>query len=290
MSRIITNNELCKGCGTCVLCCPETVFLQSREGEPPEVVREEICISCGQCVAICPQGAISHPDFPQGSIKPVNQDNIPSVEQILEMLKTRRSVRAFKDKPVEKEMIEKIVDGARFAPSGHNAQSTGFIVVQDKDTLNNISESSARYLAKTIKQLRNPLVRTLLLMVARHEIEGVLHLLPDFERIVNDVQNGKDTVLFNAPALLFFHADKSINFSDVNATLSLHNAALVIYGLGLGSFYAGYLVSACKRDDSIPGLLSLPKNHQIFGALAVGYPKFKFKNWIERKSPKIEWK
>lgn len=289
MSKITINPDSCKKCGTCVLSCPETIFVQKEKDSIPEFTHEELCFSCGHCVAVCPQGAITHMDFPQGSIKAVNQEILPSLEQIFEMVRTRRSIRAFKDKPVEKELIEKIIDGARFAPSGHNVQSTEFVVVQNKDMLNKIVELTASYFAKTAKQFRNPIIRMLLLMVARNEVEGALHLLPDFDRVVNEVQNRKDTVLFNAPTLLVFHADKSIDKSDVNASLALHNASLVIQGLGIGSFYAGYLVSACKRDNSIPNLLSIPNSHKIYGALAFGYPKFKYKNWMERRPPKIKW-
>jgi len=238
------------------------IFIQKEEDSIPEVTHEEMCISCGHCVAICPGGAISHKSFPEGSIKPVNQDIIPSIEQILELLRTRRSIRVFKDKKVEKELIEKIIDGARFAPSAHNVQSTEFLVIQDKDILNRIIELTISFL------------------------KGISH--PDYDMVVNAVQNGRDQILHNAPVLLVFHAEKN-HFSDVNATLALHNASLVIEGLGLGSFYTGYVIAACKHDKSIQSLLSIPKNHQIYGALALGYPKFEFKNWIERRPPKIEW-
>lgn len=289
MSKIIINPDLCKKCSTCVQSCPETIFVKEEKDSIPEFTHVELCLSCGHCVAICPQGAISHGDFPSGSIKAVNQEILPFSEQIIEMVRTRRSIREFMDKPVEKELIEKIIDGAHFAPSDHNVQSTEFVVVQNKEVLDKIVELTVSYLAKTLKQFHNPLIRRLLLIVAKNEVEGALHLQPDLDRVVNEVLNGKDTVLFNAPALLLFHADKNINRSDVNASLALANASLVIQGLGLGSFYAGYLVSACKRDNSIPNLLSIPTKNQIYGALALGYPKFKYKNWIERRPPKIKW-
>jgi nitroreductase len=97
-------------------------------------------------------------------------------------------------------------------------------------------------------------------------------------------------ILFSAPCVLFFHADKSINFSDVNSSLAVQNAMLLCHSLGLGCFYAGYVVSACKRDNRIHHLLSIPNNHQVYGALAIGYPKFEYKKWIERRPAWIDWK
>ena len=69
----------------------------------------------------------------------------------------------------------------------------------------------------------------------------------------------------------------------------LINALLVIHGLGLGGFYAGYVTAACQKETSIPKLLNIPKDHRICGCLAIGYPKLIYENWIERKPPQIKW-
>lgn len=55
--------------------------------------------------------------------------------EALEVLKIRRSVREYKDKPIPKEALEKIVDAARFAPTARNEQPWEFIVVTEKETL-----------------------------------------------------------------------------------------------------------------------------------------------------------
>lgn len=290
MSKVTINQGRCEKCGTCVLSCPETVFVQKEKKSIPDIIHEDLCISCGHCVAICPQEAITHRDFPQGSVNQVNRDNLPSPEQILEAIRTRRSIRAFKDKPVEKDLIEQIIDGARYAPSGHNAQSTEFVVVQENAILEKIVDLTQLYLTKSIKQFRNPLIKSMMLMVAKYEVEGGLHLINDFDKVIKEYNDGKDTILFSAPCILFFHANKSINFSDVNSSLAVQNAMLLCHSLGLGCFYAGYVVSACKRDSSIPHLLSIPYRHQVYGALAIGYPKFKYVKWIERRPPRIDWK
>ncbi len=48
-----------------------------------------------------------------------------------EILKTRRSIRRFKQDPVKTELLEKLVDVARYAPSGGNRQPWEFIAVND---------------------------------------------------------------------------------------------------------------------------------------------------------------
>jgi hypothetical protein len=113
--------------------------------------------------------------------------------------------------------------------------------------------------------------------------------LPELEGFVEILKTGKDLILCDAPLFIAFHAEESAGFPAENATLSLCYATLAGMALGLGSFYTGFVVMACKADRAIPELLSVPENHKIYGALAMGYPKFKYKNWIERKPAKVNW-
>ena len=59
---------------------------------------------------------------------------------LLEIIKTRRTVRKFKDKKVEKEKIEKIIEAARWAPSSANLQPMEFIIIEDVAIKQKISE------------------------------------------------------------------------------------------------------------------------------------------------------
>ena len=58
----------------------------------------------------------------------------------IECLKTRRSVRSYKDEPVNKEVIEDIVDCGRLAATGMNLQPWEFIVVTDPDTRRQLAD------------------------------------------------------------------------------------------------------------------------------------------------------
>ena len=58
----------------------------------------------------------------------------------VECIKTRRSIRAYKDEPVSKETIKEIIDVARMAPTWKNSQTIRYIVVEDKAVLGKIAE------------------------------------------------------------------------------------------------------------------------------------------------------
>jgi nitroreductase len=68
----------------------------------------------------------------------------------LEILKTRRSIREYSDKDIPKELLEKIVDAARFAPTARNVQPWEFVVVTQEPVLKKLSElaDNGRFLAQ----------------------------------------------------------------------------------------------------------------------------------------------
>jgi nitroreductase len=256
---------------------------------------EEGCIACGQCVAICPQSAISHSEFPSTTIRPIQFEQMPTSEQVMTLLKTRRSIRAFRDKPLTNETIESIIDGARFAPSGHNSQSTEFLIVQNKDVLKQVSTTVIEYLKFEIRRFGNPLFRTFALLADRELAESGLHEIPWFKQLIRLFESGEDPILNDAPALLAFHAPRTIGFADVNAQLALQNASLVAHSLGIGHFYTGWVLSPCRAPRArswnrrIPSLIGIPPGNTLHGTLALGYPIPRFKNMIERNPPQIRW-
>lgn len=60
--------------------------------------------------------------------------------EFLEVIKNRHSVRKYSDKPVEREILDTIIDIAQTAPSSKNSKSTAFMLIEDKDTLEALSE------------------------------------------------------------------------------------------------------------------------------------------------------
>ncbi len=73
------------------------------------------------------------------------------MNDVLNLLKTRRSIRKYKDKPVEEEKIQKCLEAARWAPSASNNQPWEFLIVTDKKVRKKLSEihGSARFVAES---------------------------------------------------------------------------------------------------------------------------------------------
>ena len=69
---------------------------------------------------------------------------------IIEVIKKRRSIREYLDKPIPKEALQNLVDAARFAPTARNVQPWEFIVITEPKTLQKIAAlaENARFLAQ----------------------------------------------------------------------------------------------------------------------------------------------
>ena len=142
MSLIQIDDSKCKKDDFCVQECPASIISQPDKKNRPEMVDggDQLCLACGHCVAVCPHGALSHKKTPLEECPPIAKELIISQEQAIQFLRSRRSIRNYKKKPVEKEMIQTIIDIARYAPTGGNSQAVEWIVHMDKNTVKEIAE------------------------------------------------------------------------------------------------------------------------------------------------------
>ena len=63
--------------------------------------------------------------------------------EIFDCIKTRRSIRNYTDRPIEKTDIDKIIEAAVWAPSGKNGQPWKFKIITDKELVDQVSDMSA---------------------------------------------------------------------------------------------------------------------------------------------------
>lgn len=83
------------------------------------VANGKSCISCGHCEAICPQGAIFITGF-EDTIEEYDEQVRLDPNQLMDAIKTRRTIRQFTDKKVSNDIIDMIFEAGRLAPTGAN--------------------------------------------------------------------------------------------------------------------------------------------------------------------------
>lgn len=70
------------------------------------------------------------------------------MNKVIENIKTRRSVRSYKDIPIRKEYIDSIIEAGLYAPSARNSQNWQFTIVQKEENLSSLSDAIAEVLGR----------------------------------------------------------------------------------------------------------------------------------------------
>jgi len=142
MLKFTIDVETCIGCGQCAADCPAMII--DMGNGIPTIARdlEQYCIRCMHCLAICSEGSVSILGYgpldglplpPQQPIKP---------NQLEMLIKGRRSIRNYQDKNLDPALIDKLLEVAGHAPSGHNDRGVLFTVVDDKGVLFDLREEA----------------------------------------------------------------------------------------------------------------------------------------------------
>src|SRR5690606_15602120 len=111
------------------------IILWKGSGYYPTAAKEaaKFCIQCGHCVAVCPHGGISLDHLTPGNCPPVDRTLIPGPEQVEHLLRSRRSIRTFKRQRIDQEQILRLINIARYAPTGHNLQQVHWLIIKEPE-------------------------------------------------------------------------------------------------------------------------------------------------------------
>lgn len=258
MDLINVNQLKCTKCGICSKVCPTVVLSITENG--PNASNAKNCISCGQCVAVCPHGALDNIKSPIA--EQIDIENFPVINSKTaeNFLRSRRSIRCFKDTPVPREKLLELINIAHYAPTASNSQSISYIIIENK-----------KILEKAIKTIYN-------------WMENQLTLHWSFPRHIQTYKaTGIDTILRNAPHLIIATAPKDFKNGRENTISQLTYAELYAPTIGLGSCWAG-LFEFCAFSNYAPllSLFNISEDRIITGAIMVGHPKYSYKKLVER--------
>jgi nitroreductase/NAD-dependent dihydropyrimidine dehydrogenase PreA subunit len=273
MSLLNIDREKCHRDGICAAVCPARIIGWKRAEDYPEMVPggDEICISCGHCVAVCPHGAMNHKRITASDCPPVRKEWLLGPEQTEHFLRNRRSTRAYKDKPVDRETLVRLVEIARYAPSGHNLQPVKWKIVENGKDVNRLSGIVIDWMRSLIAE-KSPMVE-------------MMHL----DRAVAGWEQGIDPINRHAPHLVIAHGHKHDITAQTASTIALTYLELAATGFGLGACWAGYFTAAALFWPPLLEALELPGNHICCGALMIGHPRFKYHRLPLRNQPEITW-
>ncbi len=206
------------------------------------------------------------------TIEPIRKEDAVTHEQAVQFLRTRRSTRFFKDKPVEKERFQQLIDIARYAPTASNAQSVEWIVINDRDRIRGFAEETIGWMRKVLEK------------------DPQLASAPYMPILVAAWDMGIDAVLRGAPGLVIARAPKTDPNGMVDITLALSYLELAAPSLGLGTCWAGLLQGALLSHAPLKLAVGIPEGFPHHYPLMIGYSKARYYRLPERKNPPITWR
>jgi nitroreductase/NAD-dependent dihydropyrimidine dehydrogenase PreA subunit len=286
---ITVDKVKCTACNICVEACPQDVYELAGVAV---VSHAERCISCGHCVALCPEDAIAHEAYPEGTIKALGARKVPPAAALGTLLRARRSIRNFQDKEVPRETVEELVRRALSSyPSAHNLRPIRVLALSDKKRVGRVRDATVEWCRTAVRRLENPILRTLYGAVAvREDKLGAYAQVGDMKRLVEAYDAGRDDLFHEAPVVLVLHAPETTIMPRETAYYAAAQLVMMATAMGLGTCFVGWLTSAAARSEEVKEALGLPEGHAVYAALALGYPKYKYRHAIGRAAPEVEWR
>lgn len=254
--------------------CPAGIIRQKDKDSFPELVSggEKICMVCGHCVAVCPHDALEHTMIPMGNSPRILEDYAVTTDQVIQFLRSRRSVRRFKKKPVEKEMIQFLIDHARYAPTGGNTQLIKWTVHTDETKIKAMADMTVDWMRQ---------------MIASGNGNKMAAYIP---RVIAAYEAGINSITRDAPCLVFASAPEQYVSGMIDLTIALTYFELMATSKGLGTCWLGLITMALRAYEPLKELVGLPESHTQFYPMILGYPTVKYYRVPERKPAHITWK
>ena len=313
------DKEKCVQCGRCYETCP-TYGVRFKKGDVPQAVGfgglDAACLNCGNCIAVCPTGAISMSGsyavrsgrYKTRLMKNVQlpdplklkgekefeayKDELTPVEQTIY---TRRSNRLFKSQAVPKELLERILEAGRFAPSAGNCQPYKFIVITEPKTMHELEKKAMVSLklfknAYLLKNGKKPRWKKILFTLLSWFMINKLDQRPI--TAIEKAEKTDDALYFHAPAVILVLKDtRGISNPDLDTGICCQNMVLAAHSLGLGTCYVSLPIEPLNMPlmAGFRKKIGIQSPFEAVTSIAIGYAKGKIDGIVKRDTPAVTW-
>lgn len=271
MALFTIDESLCARDGLCARECPVSCIDWEKDGLPAENERTASrCIDCGHCMAVCPKGALQLTAF-DSPARAYSRKDLPSPEQAELLLASRRSVREYREDPVDHDTLTRLLDISEYAPSGHNARMVDWTVADSREKVETVCKCVAEWMDIEVK--------------AKSE-KSRKYFLPG---ILRAWRRGNDLISRGAPALAVCHAPDAGATPLEDAVIALTYLELAAHSHGLGACWGGLINFACEGHAPLRELLGVPEGSTVHGVLMIGRPKIRYSAVPPRHPAGIHW-
>jgi nitroreductase len=183
-------------------------------------------------------------------------NNPSDAKRILDVIYQRRAVRKYKSQPVERNIIEGIIDAGRMAPSAINKQPWEFYVLTDKATIKSFSKEIAHVALKDFAQSG--------INKIKHTTNNLLHFLHDF-----NFEALSDPIFHGAPVVIFITAPRDNEWAPLDIGMCAQNIMLAAKAFGLDSCPVGF--GKFVEHTKIFSRLNVPTSEEVHISIIIGY-------------------
>jgi nitroreductase len=222
--------------------------------------------------------------------------NLPEVEGIEgmtpveEAIYMRRSNRIFRSDPVPDELIRRVIEAGRFAPSAGNNQPWAFIVINDRKEMDELSKYSSVFF-KVVTALHQSGMKSRLMRAYWSIASVVLPGLFDQRAMGAAVKAILPSDIFvSGPAVIILLADKrGVGDPDLDLGICGQNMVLAAHSLGLRTCYVSFFTNVINFVPLLKWKLGIKWPYKAVTSIVLGYPKVDSDAMVERPLPRITW-
>lgn len=276
MAGMITMDEdKCMDCGICMKYLGG-YCIEKKDGSIH--IDYSVCNECQKCIALCPGLAFSNHC---AQSRRIDKTLAFTPDDFMDLLRRRRTIRHFTNKNISKEMLERTVSAAQYAPTMN--KKIEVIVINDPGLIQQIDEDAMRYYRKLYKLLYSSKI-----LIRFFQLFS--DTLPIIKRkMERDLKDRKQIIKDNTQALIILLGNKKVPLTESSAQYYLANMLLFCEVSDLGSCLMDSLKISINNSRMIKEMLHIPKNLKILGVLALGYPEENIMNIPEGYQMKIGW-
>lgn len=181
--------------------------------------------------------------------------------QTLELIKSRRTTRAFKEEQIRDEELQMILEAGIWAPSGHNMQPWKFMVIQNKEIISKLN-------SETKELMKDSALET-------------------FRKMAN---NENFDIFYSAPTVVLALYDEKAMTPVQDISAATQNMLLMAESIDVGACWNGIIKIGFSNEEfnkKFSEQLGIPEGYIVNHAIVLGYAKAKALRGPERKTDNI---
>jgi nitroreductase len=202
---------------------------------------------------------------------------------VLDAIRTRRAVRAFRPDPLPREILTRIIEAGNSAPSGGNCQPWRFVVVEDLETRHRLRDAAYPYWKEEFE--RGPFSDHFKDLVTEMYQRCVGWEHQPFDELRPKIAIWKDAVYYDAPVFVFVVGTDGD--AAIDCAMACLNMMLAAHALGVGSIWVSHGLLGLK-DPQVKNDLGIKDDEQAFGPVLLGYPRI-VPSPPRKKEPVVRW-